>query len=66
MGRLRTILPPLLTLGAAALIWLMWTEIGVLRGTVLWDLRFLAFGLAVIAVLTLAERIAGRIKPDDH
>lgn len=60
MPRVRSILSPLLTLGAAALIWLMWTEIDLLRGTILWDLRFLAFGVAAIAVLTLAERIARR------
>lgn len=61
MAWLRRSLPPLLTLGAAALIWLKWTEISLLRGTVLWDLRFLVFGAAVIVLLTLIEWIVGRI-----
>ena len=61
MDRLRAILPPLLTLGAAALIWLIWRELGLLGGTIFWDLRHLVFGLAVIAALTLAEWIAGRL-----
>ena len=47
--------------GAAALISLKWSEIGLLRGTVLWDLRILVFGTAVIAPLTLIGRIVGRI-----
>lgn len=61
MFRFRGILSLLPTLGAAVLIWLMWTEIGQLRGTFLWDLRYIAFGVAVSAVLTLAEWIASRV-----
>lgn len=60
MGRLRPALAPLLTVGAAGLIWLMWREVGILQGTLLWDLRFLVFGVAVIALLTLAEWIVGK------
>ena len=59
---LRDIVPLLLTLLAGGLIWLGWGELRLLRGTFLWEVRFLAFGVGVIAVLTFADWLVTRIR----
>ncbi len=54
LGRL---LPPGLTLLACGLIWLAYENLGLLRGTLFWELRYVTLGCAVILLLTGLERL---------
>ena len=60
---------PVLAALAGVALWFGWREIGLLRGTALWDLRFLALLVAGALLLTLLDRLAARLSsppsPDD-
>ena len=55
---LRRHLPAALTLLACLLIWLGYDNIGLMRGTFLWELRYVALGCAAILLLTATERLS--------
>ncbi len=50
----------LLTLGACLGVWILRSEIGGWRGTLVWELRFVILGCAAALALGLAERLAAR------
>ncbi len=52
---------PALTILACALLWYGYESIGVLRGTPLWELRYVLLGCAAFVLLTLVERISARL-----
>lgn len=66
----RDVIAILVTLLAAGLVWWGWDDLRLLRGTFLWEVRFVAFGVGAIAIITAAEWLAvkaaavwSRIKP---
>jgi hypothetical protein len=54
----------LLTLAACLGVWIARGELGQLRGTLVWDLRFVLLGCASALALSLAERLAVRTTTD--
>ncbi|MEM9196811.1 MAG: hypothetical protein AAGD12_03070 [Pseudomonadota bacterium] len=56
----RLIAPGLAALALAAMV-LAYREIGVLRGTVFWEFRFIALGVAGVALLSALEWLAARL-----
>lgn len=52
---LRPFAPVSATAIACGTLWLAWTELDLLRGTLLWDLRFVLGGGAAVLVLGLAD-----------
>jgi hypothetical protein len=58
------VLAVLLTLAACLGVWVLRGEIGGLRGTLVWDLRFVVLGCAAALALSLAERLAVRAAGD--
>lgn len=57
----RRFLPPGLTLLACLLIWLAYDNIGALRGTPFWELRYVVLGCAIFALLSGVERLAASL-----
>ena len=55
---LRRNVPAALTVLACLLIWFGYDNIGQLRGTFLWELRYIALGCATIALLTVVEHLS--------
>lgn len=53
--------PPVLAALACVLLWFGWQEIGLLRGTWFWELRYVVAGVAAIAVLTAARWVEARV-----
>lgn len=53
----RRALPPALTLVACVLIWLGYDNLNQLRGTLLWELRYVVLGCAVFVLLSGFERM---------
>lgn len=51
--------PALITLLACGLFWLAYDNVAMIRGTILWDLRFVVLACLAALLLTLAERFAG-------
>ncbi|MEL6236794.1 MAG: hypothetical protein AAFR46_20545 [Pseudomonadota bacterium] len=56
----RLISPGLAAVALAAIL-LAYREIGILRGTPLWEFRFLALGVAGVALLSGLEWLAARL-----
>ena len=50
--------PAALTVLACLLIFLGYDNIGQLRGTFLWELRYVALGCAAVLLLTAVERLS--------
>lgn len=55
---LRRNVPAALTVLACLLIWLGYDNIGQLRGTLLWELRYIVLGCAAVILLTAVERLS--------
>ena len=55
------LLGPALTLAACLGIWAAYGQLGLLRGSVLWDLRYVALGVVAILILSLAEWISAAL-----
>ncbi len=51
-------MPAVLTVLACVLIWFGYDNIAQLRGTFLWELRYVALGCAAIVLLTVVERLS--------
>jgi len=49
---------PVLTAGACAAVWYGYENLALLRGSVLWDLRYVVLGVAAVLALGLAQWIA--------
>ena len=58
---LARLIAPGLTILACALLWIGYDSIGVLRGTPLWELRYVLLGCAAFALLTLVEKVSARL-----
>lgn len=51
-----------LALATVAVMRLGWSHLGLLRGTVLWDLRHVVFAAGVFLLLSLAQWLTGRLE----
>lgn len=51
-----------LAFAAVGLLALGWQNLGLLRGTILWDLRYPAFAVAAFLTLSLLERIGALVR----
>ncbi|MEM9147418.1 MAG: hypothetical protein AAGC57_14600 [Pseudomonadota bacterium] len=62
------LLPAALAFGAAALIWWGWEELGQLRGTPVWEFRYILLGIAAILGLGVLEAVLARLPrpPEDR
>lgn len=58
---LARLIAPGLTILACGLLWIGYDSIGVLRGTPLWELRYVLLGCAAFALLTLVEKASARL-----
>ena len=58
---LARLIAPVLTVLACALLWFGYDSVGVLRGTPLWELRYVLLGCAAFALLTLVEKVSARL-----
>ncbi len=56
--KLARLIAPGLTILACGLLWIGYDSIGVLRGTPLWELRYVLLGCAAFALLTLVEKVS--------
>ena len=54
------LIAPVLTVLACAAIWYAFNNLSVLRGSVLWDLRYVVLGVAAVLCLSAAEWIVKR------
>ena len=61
---MKTLLAIALTLLASAGIWWGYQEIGMLRGTALWELRYLALLCGAVALLSCLEWLLSRLPGD--
>ena len=52
------LLAPALTVAACYAVWSAYAHLTILRGSVLWDLRYVVLGVAGILILSLAEWVA--------
>ena len=55
------LLGPALTAGACAAVWYAWANLALLRGSVLWDLRYVVLGVAAILILSAAQWAAAAL-----
>jgi hypothetical protein len=58
---LARLIAPALTILACALLWFGYESIDILRGTPLWELRYVLLGCAAFALLTLMEKASARL-----
>ncbi len=58
---LTRLVSPALTVLACALLWFGYDSVGVLRGTPLWELRYVLLGCIAFALLTVVERVSARL-----
>ena len=58
---LARLIAPALTVIACALLWFGYDSVGILRGTPLWELRYVLLGCAAFALLTLVERVSASL-----
>ena len=54
------LIAPVLTVLACAAIWYAFTHLSVLRGSVLWDLRYVVLGVVAVLCLSAAEWIVSK------